>query len=459
MSRDTGPGAEYTDHAPSGVIIMVPLLVLLSLSTPTWKAGVAVRTITPKEYIWMSGYAARKKPAEGKETELYLKALALEAPDGTRAVLVTSDLIGIPRSLAEGIRADVAKKPGLKAEQLMLTCSHTHCGPVVRDNLIDMYPMSEEQGKKVTAYTRGLRKQFVEAITEAVSKLAPAKLSVAQGTAAFAVNRRQVTAKGIINGTNPDGPVDRTVPVLRVEDAKGKLVAVAFGYACHNTTMAYYKWSGDYAGFAQAAIEKAHPGAAAMFWTGCGADANPLPRGKLELCQKYGKMLADAVERVLAGKLKPVSGGLKMKYAEVELAYAALPSKEKLAADAISRNYAERKRAEKLLVVIKGGGKIDDHYRHYPVQVWKLGDQVTWVALGGEVVVDYSIRLKKELKGERAVWVAGYANDVMAYVASKRVLKEGGYEADSSMIYYGLPSRWADSVEEKIVAKVKELAK
>jgi hypothetical protein len=223
--------------------------------------------------------------------------------------------------------------------------------------------------------------------------------------------------------------------------------------------MAYYKWSGDYAGFAQAAIEKAHPGVVAMFWTGCGADANPLPRGKLELCQKYGKMLADAVERVLVGKLKPITGGLKMRYAEVALAYAAVPSKEKLATDAISRNYAERKRAEKLLAVIKGGGKIDDHYRHYPVQVWKLGEQVTWVALGGEVVVDYSIRLKKELAGTRAVWVAGYANDVMAYVASKRVLGEGGYEADSSMIYYGLPSRWANSVEEKIVAKVKELAK
>lgn len=438
---------------------MIEVVVLMALAAPTWKAGVAVRTITPKEPIWMAGYASRKKPAEGKETELYVKALALEAPGGTRAVLVTSDLIGIPRSLAEGVRADVAKKPGLKPEQLMLTCSHTHCGPVVRDNLIDMYPLSEEEGKKVLAYSAGLRKSFAEAIREAVSKLAPAKLSAGQGAAGFAVNRRQVTAKGIINGANPYGAVDHSVPVLRVQDAKGKLLAVAFGYACHNTTMAYFKWSGDYAGFAQANIEKAHPGAVALFWTGCGADANPLPRGKVELCKKYGKALSEAVERVLAGKLKPVTGGLAMRYAEVALPYAALPSKEKLAADAISRNFAEKKRAEKLLAVIKEGGKIDDHYRHYPVQVWKLGEQVTWVALGGEVVVDYSIRLKKELKGERAVWVTGYANDVMAYVASKRVLGEGGYEADSSMIYYGLPSRWADGVEEKIVAKVKELAR
>ena len=93
------------------------------------------------------------------------------------------------------------------------------------------------------------------------------------------------------------------------------------------------------------------------------------------------------------------------------------------------------------------------------VQAWRLGDQVTWVALGGEVVVDYALRLKKELKGPRAVWVTAYANDVMGYVGSRRVLKEGGYEADSSTIYYGLPTRWAAAVEERIVGKVREVVK
>src|SRR5262245_24635671 len=413
-----------------------------------WKAAAAVRKITPDEPMWMAGYAARTKPAEGKEQELYVKALAIEDPAGTKVVLLTSDLIGIPRSLAEAVRGQVAKKTGLKREALMLTSSHTHSGPVVRGNLADMYPMSADAAKKIGPYAKKLEGWMVEAVAEALKNLAPATLSVGQGTARFAMNRRQETPKGVIIGSNPDGPVDHSVPVLDVADAKGKRIAVVFGYACHNTTLDFMRWCGDYAGYAQEELEKKHQGAVAMFWSGCGGDANPMPRRKLEQAKKYGKELAEAVDGVLKGKRTEVKGKLAARYAEIALPHDKLPTKETLAADLKSDNRALRKRAERLKKILDDGKKIDDHYRHYPVQAWRLGDQVTWVALGGEVVVDYALRLKKELKGERAVWVTAYANDVMAYIASKRMLKEGGYEADSSMIYYGLPSRWAPAVED-----------
>lgn len=438
---------------------MVPiLLVLLFSADKPWQAGVSVRTITPETSMWMAGYAGRTKPAEGKEQDLFVKALAIEDPAGKRAVLVTSDLIGIPRSLAIRIRAEAKKKAGLNDEQLLLTVSHTHCGPVVADNLQDMYPMPEAEAKKIGPYTEKLRGLFVDVIVEAVGRLRPATLSVGKGRARFAVNRRQVTDKGVINGRNPDGPVDHDVPVLRARSLKGEDVAIVFGYACHNTTLPFLRWCGDYAGFAQAEVEAKHKGAVAMFWTGCGADANPLPRGKVELAKAYGKQLADAVEDVLGGKMTDLTGGLTLRYREIALPYDKLPAREQLAVQVLSKNRAEQKRAERLIAALKAGN-LDDAYKHYPVQVWRLGDQVLWVALGGEVVVDYSIRLKKELAGKPAVWVAGYANDVMAYVASKRVLKEGGYEADSSMIYYGLPSRWAPEVEDRIVQAAKELAK
>lgn len=432
--------------------------LVLAADPGQWQAGVAVRPITPAEPMWLAGYSNRNKPSDGKLTELYAKALALEDPSGGRFVLLTVDLVGVPRDLTEAVAAEIRKRTSLPRERLLVAASHTHCGPVIRDNLADMYDMPAEQAAKVGPYTDLVARRMTEAAVAALRDLRPARLAVAQGTARFAVNRRKPTPSGVVNDANPAGPVDHAVPVLRVESPDGKLRAVAFGYACHNTTMQFYQWSGDYAGVAMARLEEKHPGAVAFFWAGCGGDANPLPRSKLELLHKYGAELADAVEAVLAAEMAPVHGDLAVRYSTVALPYDKLPDAGRLAADALSKNHALRARAEHLRRTLAEKGKLPENYPNYPVQVVRLGDRVTWVALGGEAVVDYALRLKRELAGGRQVWVTAYANDVMAYIPSARVLKEGGYEADSSMIFYGHPSRWSPAVEELIVAKVHELA-
>jgi hypothetical protein len=434
-----------------------------------WKAGVAVQVITPEQSMWMAGYGHRNKPSEGKLTELYVKALALEDPNGEHLVLLTSDLVGIPRSLGESVAEEVWKRtripplelknspgPGLPRERLMLTVSHTHCGPVLRDSLHTMYDMPPEEAKKIGPYTEKVKGWMIDVIVRALKDLRPARLSFGKGTARFAVNRRKPTDKGFINDAYPEGPVDHAVPVLRIDTPDGKLRAVVFGYACHNTTLSFYEWCGDYAGFAQQYIEDKHRGATALFWMGCGADANPLPRSKVELCKKYGRELADAVEDTLAGRLTPITGDSAAKYATIALPFDKLPSRAQWEAERRSKQFALRNRAEHYLRILDRGEKIDQEYRYYPVQVWRLGE-LTWVALGGEVVVDYSLRLQRELGRDRPLWVAGYANDVMAYIPSLRVLKEGGYEGDTSMIPYGMPSKWGPAIEEKIVAKVREL--
>jgi hypothetical protein len=440
-------------------LLLLPAAVCAAEPDAAFKAGVAVQVITPAEPMWMAGYASRNKPAEGKVHDLHVKALALEDSAGGKLVLLTSDLVGVPHSLTEEVAEAVHKRTGLPRERLMLTVSHTHCGPVLRDSLSDMYDMPEDEAKKIGPYTEQLRGWMIDVLIKALDDLKPARLSIGKGGAGFAVNRREPTANGIINGFNPKGPVDHDVPVLRVETPDGKLRAVVFGYACHNTTMQFFQWCGDYAGFAQAYLEEKHPGATALFWIGCGADANPLPRSKIELCQKYGRELADAVEAVLAEKMTPVTGTCAARYATISLPFDELPPRDKWTADLLSKQFTARKRAERLLKVLDGGGKIDDHYPYYPVQVWRLGNEVLWVALGGEVVVDYKLRLAKEITDKRALWVTGYANDVMAYIPSARVLGEGGYEGDTSMIPYGMPAKWAPAIEDKIVTKVHELVK
>lgn len=424
---------------------------------PAYKAGVATQVITPKEAVWMAGYASRTKPAEGKVHDLYAKALCLEDAAGKRLVLVTTDLIGIPRELGEAVAKEVEKAHGIKRDELILSCSHTHCGPVIRENLVDMYPLTKEDMAKVDAYTKVLQADLIAVIGAAVKNVKPAHLKHGAGKATFAMNRREPTDKGVINGKNPAGPVDHTVPVLVVEDAQGKPITVVFGYACHNTTMQFLNWCGDYAGFAQIEVEKAFPGAVGMFWAGCGADANPLPRSKIELCEKYGKELADATLAAVKGA-KPISGKFAAKYEQIPLKFEAVLTKEQLNADTLSKDQARSKRAQRLLKELEANGKIADTYPHYPIQTWALGDQVLLVSLGGEVVIDYLLRLKKDVPTSRALWVMGYANDVMAYIPSARVLKEGGYEADSSQVYYGMPGKWSPTIEDAIIAKVKELA-
>jgi hypothetical protein len=446
--------------------MMVILLVLAAAIIPAvaadqepFKAGVATRIITPEVPMWMAGYGNRDHPSEGTQHDLTVNALALEDAAGAVMVLVTSDLIGIPREFGENVAAEVQRRAGIPRERLMLTASHTHCGPVLDHNLLDMYPMSAAQRAQVARYTDRLVKTTVETILAALADRKPARLSYGSGTARVAMNRRQPTANGIINGRNPDGPVDHSVPVLRVQAADGTLRAAVFGYACHNTTLSYYRFCGDYAGFAQRDVEAKHPGAVAMFWAGCGADANPLPRGTVEHAKRYGAELADAVDGVLGKEMTPVGGTFAARYATIPLAFDHLPSREQLVADAQDKkNHTKRQRAERFLKMLDGGGSIPAVYPKYPVQVWRLGSGPLWISLGGEVVVDYGLRLKKELAGNRPVWVTGYANDVMAYIPSERVLKEGGYEGDTSMLPYGQPSKWQAGLEEKIVGKVKELA-
>ncbi len=386
-----------------------------------WKAGAARTVITPTEPIWMAGYASRDRPSEGILKDLYLKALALRDPGGETAVILTSDLIGLRRELADTIAERCAKDYGLARDRLLLNSSHTHTGPAVGS--IGSPKNHPAQAEVVRRYTEGMLDKAVAVIGAAMRDLAPATLHFGQGLAGFAVNRRR-DRPGM---RHLPAPVDHDVPVLAVRRAGGELGAVLFGYACHNTTLGQYRISGDYAGFAQEALEKAHPNAIALFLEGCGADSNPLPRYQgtdpalvhysVELVSMYGRILATAVDLVLHGKMAGVDGPLRTAFERVDIPF-----------QKPSASYP------------------------YPVHILRFGSGLKIIALGGEVVVDYSLRLKGR-HGWEDTWVAAYSNDMPGYIPSVRVLEEGGYETRG-----GPGGTYAPAVEETIVAKVNELA-
>jgi hypothetical protein len=431
--------------------IILTLLVLSAVPGPAeFQAGVARKVITPTGSIWMSGYAARTRPSEGVVHDLWAKALALEDARGGRVVIVGTDLIGLPREVSDEVAARVKKKHGLQRAELMLNSSHTHSGPGVWPNLQVMFDVSPGERQRLIDYRDRLVDDLVQVVGAALADLAPATLAAGHGSAGFAVNRRQPSGKGFKLGVNPAGPVDHDVPVLRIAAPGGKLRAVLFGYACHNTTLGgdRYQLNGDYAGFAQLELEKALPGATALFLMLCGGDQNPYPRGTPELAAQHGKTLAGEVQRVLAGGLRPVRPAIRSGYEEVKLELARR-DRAVFEQEAKGNDRFRKRRAEAVLAALDAGRQV--WQVPVPVQVVGFGENLAMVALGGEVVVDYALRLKREFPQTDLI-VAGYTNEVMCYIPSRRVLGEGGYEAVDSMIYYGQAGPFAASVEEALIA-------
>jgi len=425
-----------------------------------WKAGAAREKITPGQSMWMAGYGSRNQPATGLLNDLWGKALVLEDAAGKRAAIITLDLVGIGPDTAEPILAALENKYGLTRSNVVICCSHTHSGPVVGKNLRSLHYdlIDEKQQKLVDAYAEEFIDKVVAMVGRAVHGLAPSELAYATGTATFAANRRnnaEAEVPKLREAGQLKGPFDHDVPVLKVTGADGKLVAVLFGYACHATVLSDYDWSSDYPGFAQEAIEREHPGCTALFFAGCGADQNPLPRRQVELAKKYGAELAASVNAVLEKSMNSLAAKLDTQLIAVPLELAHAPSREEVEQDAKSQDKYVAARAKYYLAELEAGRSIPTTYP-YPIEVWKLGDELTFVSLGGEVVVDYALRIKGA-HGAQTTWVAGYSNDVMAYIPSRRVLTEGGYEGGGAMVYYSLPSPWSPTVEEAIIRTVDEM--
>lgn len=425
-----------------------------------WKAGVAKAIITPEKAVWLAGYGS-KRPPDGKLHDLWMKALALEDANGQRAVLITSDFQGVPKGMSDRAFDQIRQQHGLQREQVMLTFSHNHCGPRLGDDLIDYYPVEADQMDLVDEYTSLMVTKVVQLVGEALANLAPATLRIGEGQATFAVNRRNNREADIpalmAKGTPLVGPVDHSVPVLTVTRLDGRLAAILFGYACHPTTLSFMTWCGDYPGFAQLELEKNHPDATAMFVNTCGGDQNPLPRRTVELCQRYGHMLAVGVEEALKRPLKPVSSSLRVAFEYVDLPYLKVVTREELHAALQESNAIRARWAARLLKKLDAGEKFESAYP-YPVHAWQLGQEMLVIGQGAETVVDYALRFKKEFGP--GTWVCGYADDMISYIPSRRVWEEGGYEGGSNLYEYGRPAlRWAGDIEDRIAASVHRLVK
>ena len=425
------------------------------VSVSGWKAGVAKVKITPPQHMWLAGYAARDHSSEDVLHDIWAKALALEDSLGNRAILITADILGFPKEISDRIRNELHQKLHLSLSQIILNASHTHSGPVLPGALQDIYPLNDVEKEKIQQYGSFFETQIVTLAAEAFRKTEPVRIYAENGVARFQVNRRKNSERNIAELTELKGPNDHAVPVLQVINHSGDLKALVFGYACHPTVLDGYSVCGDYPGFAQIELEKKYPGVVAMFFMGAGADQNPIPRRSVPLAKQYGQTLSAAVERVLDEPMRLLPAALSTAYAEIELPLTPAPSVAELEKEIAESTVAYRKRwAKRLLSECTNGKSLMTSYP-YPLQVWKVGG-LPIIGLGGELVVEYSIGLKKMFG--RDIFVMGYCNDVMGYIPSATILNEGGYEGDSSQQVYGLPSKWATGIDSLIYGEIIKLA-
>lgn len=426
---------------------LTPLLEAAEPAGTAVPVGVAVVDITPDYPIRLNGFGFRREESDGVRQHIFAKALAIGSDADGPAVLITVDTLGIPDAVAERLSDVLQKEAGIRRDRLAVTATHTHTAPMINRLSPTLFgvPIPLEHQSNITLYSDDFFNKLIEVSLAALKDRQPSQLSWGLGQVTFARNRR-----------TKDGPVDHDLPLLAVRDIYGRLRAVYVNYACHCVCLSDNRISGDWAGYAMEQIERQNPKCVALVSVGCGADANPLEGvvgDKWEVADRHGLEIAAEVNRLLQGPLTPVTGPLTTQWERIDLAFAPHPTREEWEQRAelqtaighhARTQLARLDRGEALLTKVS-----------YPIQTWSFGDSLAMVFLPGEVVVDYSKRLKKELDGRR-LWVNAYANACPGYVPSERILTEGGYEGGGAMVYYDLPGPYAPGLEQPIVSAVRK---
>jgi hypothetical protein len=433
-------------------------LLLLSLTAHAdWRGGAARVNITPSYPVRLSGYGNRTTTNEGVKVDIWAKALAIAWNDEPPAVVLTVDNVGVPGSLRAEVLAAL-KEQHVEDARFAVCSTHTHCAPMLNGVLGNLFgaDLSADDQAKVDRYTNDLRDWLIKAARNAIAAMKPAKLEMGHGEVKFAGNRRYPSPTGFANSPNPEGPTDHDLPVLKVSNMSGEVIGVFTSYACHCTTMGWNFIHPDWAGIAQLHMEMAFPKAVALTAIGCGADQNPYPRREENLVRIHGYNLGREAIRVCNSPMHTLAGPLNCGQRKIKLPFDTLPTEAELRAKAAnSKAAAEKRHAGIFLTMLERKQSIPTELP-YLVEAWNFGDGLSMVFLNGEVVVDYSLRLKREYDKER-LWVNGYSNDVPCYIPSDRVLKEGGYEGGGAMIYYLRPTKFAPGLEDRIVSAVEEL--
>jgi neutral ceramidase len=407
---------------------------------PTLHAGIGRASLTPAIGNWLLGFAGRDSGCTSIHDELYATTLVLEA-GGQRLAIVSCDLLFLHPRIVSQVREIVEATTGIPGRNVMLCCTHTHSGPP---------GFATEQSHPIDkAYVAHLPYRIAGAVRLACDNLTPARLGHANGKATIGINRRQVIGPGkTIIGENLEGPVDRTVGVLRVDNMDGKPLAVLVNYACHPVILGppSLAVSADYIGQTRANVEAA-TGAPMLFIQGACGDINPLGgvRGADDTnCKKLGAILADEVCRIYA-TIDPQTTDLTLTAHCVELGLPLQPSP--VSAKAEGGTWAPGNILDQRF---PWAADMSEQGARMEVQAFALGD-LALVSVAAEPFVETGLATKAALPFGGATFFAGYTNGCVGYVPTAQAIPLGGYEVQEAHIAYRMPAPFIPEAEQMVV--------
>lgn len=414
--------------------------------------AVSKADITPAMPVYLEGYGGRNGLSKGVHDKIYVHSLLLKN-NGCTLLIVSIDILSIMREKADALKRKITEKYGLREQNILIHAIHVHSAPGLSRKLI--------RGL-VEEYVPFFDEQVMKSVDMCFSGIRKGTLYYGEGETYIGVCRRRNISGEIINAPSPDVLIDRKLGVLAVKDEEERVGAVAFNCACHPTVMGgeNYLISSEFPGAARRVIEGNFPGAAALFLQGACGDINPAIKstgseyrqGNFSDVDFTGRILANDVGYVVRYGLKKVEASFECRIRPLELPIGEYKTDYFRRMSESSQEYP-RKYGNYMLDQIKKG---DEMKRvEYNLGIIRLASNLAVVTFEGEVCNEYGV-WAREFAPDSHVMIAGYANGHKSYLPTKRILREGGYEATVTYCWAQFPGPYAEEAQDIVLAAVKE---
>ncbi len=416
------------------------------------KIGVGKRTLPSPIGEYLGGFASRTEPCKGVLDDLFVKA-ALFKDRGNTFLIVSLDVVCLNTALSDEIRQMICSSFGIKTESILLATSHTHSGPEIRTG----FKWLPDFRSCTPGYISQVKECILESVELALSDLEEVHLFYGIGQSDIGVNRRLPLNGKIIFGPNPQGPVDKDVPVIKGVVEDGTIKVILFSYACHPSAMASSFATTDYVGAAYRLIERTL-GTTALFLQGFGGNIKTdITEGKKFKEAEYegvialGERLGREVIKACNSPMDEIEPNLYSASVKVSIPFSRIPDNEEIEEKLKNGNIYEKSWAAS----IKDERILPKHI-DMEIQRIDLGTELSILALSAEPVIEYLPLLRNIVTNMRIVPI-GYSNGVIGYVGVSEHYKEGGYEVEGWYIHYLYPSPFAPQIQDIILQGVQRL--